>query len=409
MYRILSILLSFCIVFALCGCGLSDNENQDHTSESDAETGAPVRVAVISAYGDISDLGYNQTIYETCQRYCEDSNLDFNYYKSESDSDEARIAAIATAVSDGYNVLVTPGSAFSSALLDASERYPEVKFIGLDIAVSDLLSVALGDKYDGVPGNWTATDYYHSENVYCADFPEEIAGYMAGVAAVRMGYSHLGFLGSTSHSSIKRYGYGFVQGADAAAAAIGGDVSMTYCLTDQIAGDDALTEAMASCYEDGIEVVFACGGNVITSAAEAAEKTDVKIIGADVDQSKILNDRYRDGMTLTSAAKKISSVLNDVLTAANNDHWENFAGRTDSFGLVSSEEPDKNYVFLPAKTTVWSDSFSEDDYNALVSALIAGELSVSDDISADAPSAEHIHLTVTHIESAVAENSEENE
>ena len=99
------------------------------------------------------------------------------------------------AVSDGYNVIVMPGYAFAGTIVEAAETYPDVKFVALDVAAGDILAAALGDKYDYNPANWKVTDYYHADNVYCAVYQEELCGYMAGYAAVKLGYTKLGFLG----------------------------------------------------------------------------------------------------------------------------------------------------------------------------------------------------------------------
>ena len=51
----------------------------------------------------------------------------------------------------------------------------------------------------------------------------------------------------------------------------------------------------------GVEVVFACGGGIYTSAAEAAAKVDGKVIGVDSDQSGIIGE----DITVTSAVGRV--------------------------------------------------------------------------------------------------------
>lgn len=46
-------------------------------------------------------------------------------------------------------------------------------------------------------------------------YAEEQAGYLAGYAAVNEGYTQLGFMGGIAVPAVIRYGYGFIQGADA--------------------------------------------------------------------------------------------------------------------------------------------------------------------------------------------------
>ena len=123
------------------------------------------------------------------------------------------------------------------------------------------------------------------ENVFCVTFKEEEAGYLAGYAAVKDGFTKLGFLGGMAVPAVIRYGYGYVQGADAAAQELGTNVQMNYYYGGQFYGDEKITAKMDGWYDGGTEVVFACGGGIWTSAAEAADKHDGKLIGVDVDQN----------------------------------------------------------------------------------------------------------------------------
>ena len=61
-------------------------------------------------------------------------------------------------------------------------------------------------------------------------FKEEQSGYFAGYAAVMEGYTKLGFSGGGggTNPACCRYGYGFVQGANAAAAEKDVQVEMNY-------------------------------------------------------------------------------------------------------------------------------------------------------------------------------------
>ena len=229
MRRIFTVLLSLSMLVLMCACGLSPSSGEDGKTSVVSTDQGYVKAAVISAFGDISDQGYNQTVYEVCRDFCDDNHIDFAFYKSEENSTEAHLSAIAAAVSEGCNLLIIPGSSFARAVTEACELYPDVKFVALDVSAEDLLFTTLGDKYDGNPDSWTVTDFYHWENVTCGDFQEELAGFLAGYAAVKMGFARLGFLGTDSESS-RRYGSGFVQGADLAVGDSGAEVSIQYAL-----------------------------------------------------------------------------------------------------------------------------------------------------------------------------------
>ena len=337
-----------------------------------------VRVAMVTDYGDITDQSFNQTTYEAAKAWCEENGVDFTYYKPSGDSTADRVSMIEKACEDDYNVVVVPGYAFAEAIVETAEMYPDAKFVALDVSQGDLDTAA------GEEG-------YSLDNVFSAVYQEEIAGYMAGVAAVKMGYTKLGFLGGMAVPAVIRYGYGFVQGADAAAAEIGAEgVEINYAYGNQFYGDADITAAMDTWYQGGTEVVFACGGGIYTSAAEAAAKVDGKVIGVDVDQAGIIDGQYGDGMTVTSAMKGLGATVDTLLTAILNDEWDNYGGQVQNLGLVSADDPTANYVQLPIETTQWNDTFTQDDYTALVASIFNGDIEVSNDTSAEQPTAETV-------------------
>ena len=184
--------------------------------------------------------------------------------------------------------------------------------------------------------------------------------------------------------AVVRYGYGYIQGANDAAKELdaAGDVTVDYVYGNQFYGDADITAYMDTWYQtNGVEVVFACGGGIYTSAAEAAAKVEgTKVIGVDTDQAGII-DQYGEGMTITSAMKGLAPTVNTLLSEIIlNDNWDAYAGQIQNLGLVS-ENPEENYVQL-APSTVWNDTFTEDDYKALVKDMYDGKITVSNDISA---------------------------
>jgi basic membrane protein A len=223
------------------------------------------------------------------------------------------------------------------------------------------------------------------DNVYCAIYQEELCGYMAGYAAVKLGYTKLGFLGGMAVPAVMRYGYGFVQGADAAAAELGITVDMKYAYGNQFFGDADITAVMDTWYAAGTEIVFACGGGIYTSAAEAAKKVGAKVIGVDVDQAAIIDGAYGEGMTVTSAMKGLAPATIDALTdIVMNGKWADYAGKIDNLGLISGDDASLNYVGIPVATTQFEDGkFTAEDYAALVKAMFEGTLVVSNDISVE--------------------------
>ena len=349
MKKILALALALCMVFAI--------------SAVSASAEAPA-VAMITDYGDITDQSFNQTTYEACKAFADANGLTFQYYKPASDSDEDRSSSMEKAIDDGYTVLIMPGYAFGKAIQNVVPEYDDITFIALDVSEGDI-----GDLAADVPAN-----------LYCAVYQEELCGYMAGYAAVKLGYTKLGYLGGMAVPAVVRYGYGFVQGADAAAAELGlTDVEIKYVYGNQFYGDSDITAYMDTWYAAGTQVVFACGGGIFTSAGEAAAKVGAKVIGVDVDQAGTIDGLYGEGMTVTSAMKGLAATVNAELAAIVDGSFE--GGKVDNLGLVS-DVPAENFVQI-AGSTQFNDGFTEDDYAALVVAMNAGDVVVSNDITAE--------------------------
>ena len=370
----MAILLAAAITGSLAGCGSTQDKNAADASEQ------KMKVAMVTDSGDITDQSFNQMTYEACKTWGKENDIEFNYYKPQSDSDEARTASVDQAVADGANVIVLSGYVFAPTVIDESDLYPEVKFLALDVSAGDICEKGIGEGYDYNPDHYNVTDYYNEDNVYCCTYQEELSGFMAGYAAVMLGYRHLGFLGGMSVPAVNRYGYGYVQGADAAAKELGitDEVQVEYVCGGQFYGDADITAYMDTWYgSKGVEVVFACGGGIYTSAAEAAVKTGGKVIGVDLDQSVTINE-YKDGLTVTSAMKGLQVTIDNVLDAILNDEWDEYVGKIENLGM-ESPDPAENYVQLPEETTQWDDTFTKEDYQKLVERMYNGEYEVSSD------------------------------
>ena len=399
MKKFLAMILALVMALSLVACG--DKKDDTKTDDNQGDTNETTyKVAMITDYGDITDQSFNQTTYEACKAFADANKIEFSYFKPAGDNTADRVAMIESAVDQGYNVIVMPGYAFGGAIVEAAPQHKDVKFIALDVGKGDLLEAgvaAKGEEYDYNPDNWDLATYVDMSNVYCAIYQEELCGYMAGYAAVKLGYKNLGFLGGMAVPAVQRYGYGFVQGVDAAAAELGlTDVKVNYAYGNQFFGDADITAAMDTWYAGGTQVVFACGGGIYTSAVDAAKKVEgAKVIGVDVDQAGVIAnyaagegadqatiDGYK-ALTVTSAMKGLYPATYDTLTdVIINGNWANYAGKIATLGLVSADDPALNYVQIPMESTQWADgAFTQDDYKALVKAMFDGTLTVSNDIT----------------------------
>ena len=174
--------------------------------------------------------------------------------------------------------------------------------------------------------------------------------------------------------AVIRYGYGFVQGADAAAKEIGAtDVNIKYWYSGGFAATDEVKNKMDGWYSEGTEVVFACGGPVCQSCDAAAQANGGKMIGVDVDQSGQFDT------VITSAMKGLAESVNEALTDAMNNGWkfsETYSGKETKLGAA------ENCVGLPMSTSKFT-KFTQEQYDSMYASIVDGTLTIDDSYDAD--------------------------
>ena len=369
MKKILSLSLAAAMMLSLAACGAPSSASTssqtgtatDATTEN-AATANITAIAQVCDVGTIDDESFNQGCWDAIEAYGEANGIDVDYYlPPDEPSDEDRQTLIRNAVNDGANTVVCVGYLYGASLAWAATEYPDVHFIGVDITAGDIGT-------ESIP-----------ENVYCVTFKEEQAGYLAGYAAVKDGFTDLGFLGGMAVPAVIRFGYGFVQGADAAAQETGANINIKYWYGGAFSGDANITAKMESWYSAGTEVVFACGGGIYTSAVEAAVKYDGKVIGVDVDQHyigerDIADGKYDYNPFVTSAMKGLGEGVTDSLDHIANGTWSEIAGTNGVYGLEQGD-----YVGLPTADTSWCfTTFTVEEYEAEVEKIRSGEIVVDD-------------------------------
>lgn len=312
-------------------------------------------IAMITDIGTIDDKSFNQGTWEGVKAYAEANGKTCNYYKPVEQSTNAYLDQIDQAVTDGAKVIVTPGFLFEEPIFIAQDKYPDVHFVLID----------------GNPHNADYSEYRTEKNAVGIVFAEEQAGYLAGYAAVKDGYTKLGFMGGMAVPAVVRYGYGFVQGAEAAATEMGvTGLTLNYHYTGDFKATPEVQTLAATWYSSGIEVIFACGGAVGNSVMAAAEASGTgKVIGVDVDQSS------QSATVITSAMKGLGNAVEQALTAFYADKFP--AGEAWVLGA------DKNGVGLPMATSKFQ-KFAQADYDALYAKLAAGEITLKKDTDATA-------------------------
>jgi len=303
MKKILLIVITLILACAvLTGCGTKQ------TSE----------IALITDKGNIDDKSFNQGSWEGVEKFAKENKISHKYFKPDEANDAGYLAAIDSAVTAGAKVVVTPGFLFEVPVYQAQTKYPNVKFILLD----------------GKPHTADYKVFKTESNVASVMYAEEQSGYLAGYAIVKDGYTKLGFMGGMAVPAVKAYGYGFLQGAEAAAKELNlgdGAVSVLYHYTGDFAETDTNKAFAKTMYQEGTEVIFACGGSVGKSVMSAASEAGAKVIGVDVDQ------RYDSDTVVTSAMKGLgASVITVLQSIYKNDSWKTYAGTTTVFNASNN-------------------------------------------------------------------------
>ena len=368
MKKYIALLLALVMVFALAACGAKTTEAQGSadgavSDEMTSEDGT-YEVAFVTDVGQLKDKSFNEGTWDGVKRFADETGKTYKYYQPANGSeatDDDRYDAFKAAADNGAQVIVAAGFMQGTAIEKAAKEYPDVKFVFID-----------GWAIEGC------------DNVAGIAFQEEQCGYLAGYAAVMEGYTKLGFCGGGGgeNPAVNRYGYGYVQGAEAAAAEkdVKVDMNYTFQYGASFSPSAELQALAAGWYEQGTEVIFSCGGSIFDSITAAASANDAKVIGVDTDQS------FSSPTVITSALKGIGEAAYQALTAAYGDDWADWGGKDVVLGAA------QDAVGLPVDT--WSlENWSVEDYEAMMAKIVSGELAIDNDYN-NLASTDHVTLNI---------------
>ena len=375
--KVMSLLLAAAMTATLfAGCG-SDNGTADKTTgdnaaasteaADDATSTDGYELALVIDVGTIDDKSFNQGSWEGVKKYGDENGVAYKYYKSAEATTDSFQETIALAIEGGAKVIVCPGFLFEEPIYNMQTQYPDVKFILID-----------GEPHDA------ESNYATAENTMAVLYEEDQAGFLAGYAAVKDGYTKLGFMGGMALPAVIRYGYGYLAGADYAAKELGVDVDVTYTYTGSFEATPEAQSMATGWYQAGTEVIFACGGSVGNSVMAAAEASDnAKVIGVDVDQSS------ESDTVITSAMKMLSNSVYDAIKAAYDGSFP--GGKTTVFDAA-------NDGVGIAMDTAKFNTFSQADYDEVFAKLVAGEITIDNDVEKEVSDLDLSNVTVNYVQ-----------
>ncbi len=395
--KLLALLLCLAMVFGLAACGNSNKpansqtpapgtntEPPAHETETPGETEADpdaiedsmtsadskYQVAFVTDVGQLKDKSFNQGTFDGVKLYAAANGLSYKYYQPANGSeatDDDRYDAMKAAVEGGADVVVCAGYLQEAALRKAAIEYPDTPFVFIDgYPIQEQAT-----EYDAA-GNALPNDSPVLTNVAGVAFQEQQAGYLAGYAAVKDGFTKLGFSGGGggTNPACCRFGYGYVQGANAAALEKGITVDMNYSWQygSNFSASTDLQTMINGWYVNGTEIVFACGGSMFQSIVAAASANDGYVIGVDVDQSG--ESEY----VVTSAMKGLADAVQWAVAKVYDGTFDTIGGQQASLGVAD------NAVQLPTGADSWRfETFTVEEYESLYQQMVDGTLVVDDD------------------------------
>ena len=389
--KLLALLLCLAMVFGLAACGNSNKpaDSQTPAPGTNTETPAPetetpgeteadpdaiedsmtsadgkYQVAFVTDVGQLKDKSFNQGTFDGVKLYAAANGLSYKYYQPANGSeatDDDRYDAMKAAVEGGADVVVCAGYLQEAALRKAAIEYPDTPFVFIDgYPIQEQAT-----EYDAA-GNALPNDSPVLTNVAGVAFQEQQAGYLAGYAAVKDGFTKLGFSGGGggTNPACCRFGYGYVQGANAAALEKGITVDMNYSWQygSNFSASTDLQTMINGWYVNGT------GGSMVQSIVAAASANDGYVIGVDVDQSG--ESEY----VVTSAMKGLADAVQWAVAKVYDGTFDTIGGQQTSLGVAD------NAVQLPTGADSWRfETFTVEEYESLYQQMVDGTLVVDDD------------------------------
>lgn len=374
MKKFLALALALVMSLSLVACGgntATDTTQNDDTTDDQttqevtaddiednmtSEDGA-YEVAFVTDVGQLKDKSFNEGTWNGVKLYAYNNGLSYKYYQPANGNeatDDDRYDAMAAAAEAGAKVVVCAGYLQEAALRRAATDYPDTKFVFID----------------GYAINADGSDTPLT-NVAGMAFQEEQCGYLAGYAVVKDGFTKLGFTGGGgTNPACCRYGYGFVQGANAAAAEMDVQVEMNYSW-QYGSSYSASPELQTMCngwYENGTEVIFSCGGSMFQSVAAAASANDGYVVGVDTDQAG------DSDTVITSAMKGIGEAAQYAIAKVYDGTWDEIGGLATTLGAADDA------VGLPTDEGSWRlETYTVEEYQAELESIKTGENAVDAD------------------------------
>ncbi len=373
MKKLILLMLSLALVFALVACSQSEDAPADGDTGGDEGAADPVRIVnlVNGNFGDLSFFDSAKAGMDMVEAEYGDSvevtNIEMGYDNTKW------YPSILDAADEGYDIIIAGTWQVVEHIQSIADLYPDITFIIYDSSV-----------------NWDGGDY---NNVHCIEYKQNEGSFLVGALAASMTESgKLGFLGGIDNDVIKDFLVGYVEGAQY----VNPDVEIAVSYVGNFSDPATGKELSLAQYGQGIDVMYGAAGSAGMGMFEAAIELGGKdaglyCLGVDSDQAMLFagNDEVNKAeITLTSMLKRVDNSLFQAVTDYMNGELD--YGVTDYVGLaeetiaIADNEYYQAGVPDDVKATIADISakiqsgeievgtafgLSIDDYNAMVDAV----------------------------------------
>jgi basic membrane protein A len=274
-------------------------------------------IGLVTDVGSIDDKSFNQASWAGVQQAVAELEAYGNYIETKDAKDY--MANIELFANQAYDVIVTVGFGLAEATGQAANKYPHIKFIGVDQYQAQTLA-----------------------NVTGLIFHEDRAGFMAGALAAMT--SQTGIIAAVLGTDLVPPVVAFKKGYEAGARYIKNDIQiistfhpggLDVAFTDPEWGASTAKQAI----DQGADVVFAAGGTTGNGGLiEAASHPNKFCIGVDSDQWETVPEARP--CLISSAMKLIAPGVFDLIQLAKANQFPsgNFYGDVGLAPLHDFEE-----------------------------------------------------------------------
>lgn len=309
------------VVVTLAGCATTSSTNE-FAGACDAND--PV-IGFVTDTGGIDDKSFNQGTWEGIEQYCAENNVGATYVES---TDSAQVKSNLTTMSEtaGIEIVVGSGFNFANDMYEVASAHPETDYVIIDAE----------------PSNPETGEVEQLDNVASYLFNEQEAGFLVGyVAGMTTETNRVGFVGGQEIPPVQKFGWGYVQGVNAANPEATVDYQYSGTFTDATVGN-TIAETMI---QQGSDIIFASAGGTNDGVVKAG--IDHTVAGDPISIIGVDRDMYDDGIyegtidggdaksvILTSAVKMVGNAAYEGIEGHFNDTFP--GGQTTVLGLAEN-------------------------------------------------------------------------